>query len=49
MAAYGKMEKNLQTWQPEILISLVLSLRGSQTTNEANFKNIFIKTKMEEQ
>lgn len=50
MAAYGKMEeKNLQTWQPVILISFLLSPRGSQTTNEADFKNIFIKTKTEEQ
>lgn len=42
MAVHLKME-NLQTCQPEILIGLLLSPRGSQTTNEADFKNILFK------
>lgn len=46
MAAHGKLEeKNLKTWQPEISVSLLLSPRVSQTAKEADFKNIFIKTK----
>lgn len=42
MAVHWKME-NLQICQPEILIGLLLSPRGSQTTNRADFKNILFK------
>lgn len=44
MDVHGKMEKKGKICQPQILISLLLSPRGSQTT-EADFKNILFKTK----